>query len=178
MFEGFNDAARMSVVDAQVYAYELGHDYVGVEHLLLGLLSSRSSASAVCDGVGLDLTPAKERVAELVGRRPPVGRGGLAVDRRVGEVLAGARSEAVSRRHRQITALHLGAAMFAYLGDSATWRDLDSMWGGELPVPRPPEGVAAATVAAAGLDAGQLRQRMIAALDEAVDAGVLEVARP
>ena len=46
MFERFTAAARTSAVAAQNAARELGHDYVGTEHLLLGILAGDESAGA------------------------------------------------------------------------------------------------------------------------------------
>lgn len=175
MFQGFNDPARVAVVDAQVFAVELDHDYVGVEHLLLGLLAGPSAASRVCGSLGLELTEAKARVGNLVGRRPHSPQASLAVDRRVGDVLGGARVEAARRRHRQITALHLGVAMCAHLADDRVWRGL-GRWGGDLPEPRPPDSVAQHVLEAARVGVDGLHAALARVLDVAVDQGLLEVA--
>lgn len=177
MFEGFNDAARLVVVDAQVHAYELGHDYVGVEHLVLGLLAGRSVASEVCTGMGLELTAASTVVSERVAGRPHAGRGGLLFDERAVEVLVGARKEAARRRHRLVTALHVGVALCSQLAEADTdaWQALGpvEVFG---PGDQRPASAAAAVLTAAQVSADELRRAMVDALDAAVEVGTLEVA--
>ena len=52
MFERFSGQARHVVVSAQEEARELDHNYIGTEHLLLGLLTSDSLASASLNALG------------------------------------------------------------------------------------------------------------------------------
>ena len=52
MFERFTDKARKAVTDAQVVARRLGHDRIGTEHVLLGLL--RAGTVAALAGVPLE----------------------------------------------------------------------------------------------------------------------------
>jgi ATP-dependent Clp protease ATP-binding subunit ClpC len=69
MFERFTDAARRAVVLAQEEAAGLGHDYIGTEHLLLGLLADRDGvAGRAAAEVGLDAATARAAVADIVGR--------------------------------------------------------------------------------------------------------------
>lgn len=56
MFEHFDDEARAVMLQADVDARRLGHDYLGCEHLLLALSSSDTDLSRVLAGLGL--TPA------------------------------------------------------------------------------------------------------------------------
>src|SRR5215470_19230590 len=70
MFERFTDQARRVVVQAQEEARMLGHDYIGTEHILLGLLGEHEgpAAQALSSlGVSLDLDAAREQVVEIAG---------------------------------------------------------------------------------------------------------------
>src|SRR5690242_19155203 len=70
MFERFTDQARRVVVQAQEEARMLGHDYIGTEHILLGLLGEpEGQAAQVLSslGVSLDLDAAREQVVEIAG---------------------------------------------------------------------------------------------------------------
>jgi ATP-dependent Clp protease ATP-binding subunit ClpC len=67
VFERFSDRARRVVVLAQDEARDLGHDYIGTEHLLLGLL--HDSAGAACEVLSkLKITPdaVRDKVGEQV----------------------------------------------------------------------------------------------------------------
>ncbi|MGI5339396.1 Clp protease N-terminal domain-containing protein [Streptomyces sp. CA-181903] len=66
MFDHFTDPGKQAVVTAQDQAVDLGHDFVGTEHLLLGLLGTTGGgAGAVLTGCGVDLPRARERVVRL-----------------------------------------------------------------------------------------------------------------
>ncbi|NHC15676.1 Clp protease N-terminal domain-containing protein [Motilibacter deserti] len=66
MFERFTKAARAAVVQAQVEARRLGHDRIGDEHLLLGVLAQPGSVGAeVLGELGVGLEPARAQVARL-----------------------------------------------------------------------------------------------------------------
>jgi hypothetical protein len=67
---GFDPAARRAVSLAEEEARELGHDRVGTEHLLLGLLTNESSTARVLANAGVTLTAARHKVAEAVGAPP------------------------------------------------------------------------------------------------------------
>ena len=69
MFERFTDRARRVVVLSQEEARFLQHDYIGTEHILLGLLHEEQGvASAALTVLGVSLEQARERVEELIGR--------------------------------------------------------------------------------------------------------------
>ena len=69
MFERFSDRARRAVVRAQEEARLLNHDYIGTEHILLGLLAERASAAArALDSLNVTLEAAREQVREIVGQ--------------------------------------------------------------------------------------------------------------
>ena len=73
---GFDDAAARALALADGEARQLGHDRVGTEHVLLGLLTNGSETSQKLTEAGVTLTAARSKVSEAVGdgahaRRPP-----------------------------------------------------------------------------------------------------------
>jgi ATP-dependent Clp protease ATP-binding subunit ClpC len=76
VFERFTDRARHVVVLAQQEARLLGHDYIGTEHLLLGLLADgEGTAARALESLGVTLDAAREQVREIIGegKRPQQG---------------------------------------------------------------------------------------------------------
>ena len=76
MFERFTDRARRVVVLAQEEARMLSHNYIGTEHMLLGLLHEGDGIAARALGdAGLTLIGVRELVVEIVGtgKKPPSG---------------------------------------------------------------------------------------------------------
>ncbi len=70
MFERFTDRARHAVERAQDEARTLGHDHVGIEHLLLGLLTEEEGMAArALRELGLTVEDVRPHVAALRGRR-------------------------------------------------------------------------------------------------------------
>jgi ATP-dependent Clp protease ATP-binding subunit ClpC len=68
MFERFTDQARRVVVQAQEEARMLGHNYIGTEHILLGLLSEHEGPAAqVLGSLGINQDTAREQVVEIAG---------------------------------------------------------------------------------------------------------------
>ena len=70
MFERFTDGARRAVTDAQVVARRLGHDRIGTEHVLLGLVEGDGVAAQVLGGAGVTLGRGRARDPAEVGRGP------------------------------------------------------------------------------------------------------------
>jgi ATP-dependent Clp protease ATP-binding subunit ClpC len=69
MFERFTERARLVVVEAQHEARRLDHDYVGTEHLLLGLIRvGEGLAVKVLESLGIALDAIRQRVEESVDR--------------------------------------------------------------------------------------------------------------
>jgi ATP-dependent Clp protease ATP-binding subunit ClpA len=65
---GFGDAARRAVLHAGIEARELGHDRIGTEHLLLGILAADESVAAgALTDAGVGLAAARRKVSEAVG---------------------------------------------------------------------------------------------------------------
>jgi hypothetical protein len=76
LFTRFTDRARTAVALAQDEARRLDHDYVGTEHILLGLLAEHEGVAGVVLGrLGVSLEKARAQVEETVGRGsgPPAG---------------------------------------------------------------------------------------------------------
>lgn len=70
MFERFTDQARRAVVEAQAEARSLHHDWLGTEHLLLGLLRDPDDLPAqVLARHEVDLGNARGKVQEIIGER-------------------------------------------------------------------------------------------------------------
>jgi ATP-dependent Clp protease ATP-binding subunit ClpA len=68
MFERFTDEARAVVVAAQLQARELGHDWIGTEHLLLGVLAGDGGGARLLAGFGVDAEGVRADVVRIVGR--------------------------------------------------------------------------------------------------------------
>ncbi len=72
MFERFSDRARRVVVLAQEEARLLNHNYIGTEHLLLGLLHEGEGVAAEALGsLGVSLNAVRTQVEEIIGRGRP-----------------------------------------------------------------------------------------------------------
>ena len=70
MFERFTHAARAAVVDAQTEAHGLRHNYIGTEHILLGLTTGEGTAARLLGTFGVDRDLVRDRVAGIVGEGP------------------------------------------------------------------------------------------------------------
>lgn len=82
MFERFTDGARRVVVLAQEEARLLNHDYIGTEHLLLGLIREGDGLAAkALQASGMSLGAVRRQVEEIVGRGQP-SAGGTSRSRR------------------------------------------------------------------------------------------------
>jgi prophage maintenance system killer protein len=76
MFERFTDRARRATVLAQEEARTLGHDYIGTEHILLGLISEGEGVAAKALGeLKISLAAVRTQVEEIIGRgvQEPIG---------------------------------------------------------------------------------------------------------
>jgi ATP-dependent Clp protease ATP-binding subunit ClpC len=74
MFERFADEARRATALASEEARRLGHDFIGTEHLLLGLLAAEGTASAVLGELEVTLDDARAKVSQRVH---PYGSGSV-----------------------------------------------------------------------------------------------------
>ena len=69
MFERFTDRARRVIVLAQQEARSLQHNYIGTEHLLLGLIREGDGVAAkALAAEGVTLNKAREQVVAMIGK--------------------------------------------------------------------------------------------------------------
>ncbi len=107
-FARFSDRARNVISLAQDEARALGHDYLGTEHLLLGLLRESDGAAAeALDSVGVTLAGARTEVLTRVGRGPGKSAGELKLTGRAKETLGVARETAKRLRRWPVERKHL-----------------------------------------------------------------------
>jgi ATP-dependent Clp protease ATP-binding subunit ClpC len=108
VFERFSDRARRVVVLAQDEARDLGHDYIGTEHLLLGLLHD-SSGTACHVLTRLKVTPdaVRERVGERVRPGDKTMRGHVPFSPPAKKALELSLREALQLGHNHIGSGHL-----------------------------------------------------------------------
>jgi prophage maintenance system killer protein len=107
-FQRFTDRARRVVVLAQDEARELGHNYIGTEHLLLGLLAEGEGVAAlVLESLGVSLEDARDQVEEIVGRGQDAPPGHIPFTPRAKKVIDLSRQEALRLGHNYIGTEHL-----------------------------------------------------------------------
>ncbi|MEV6100172.1 Clp protease N-terminal domain-containing protein [Nocardia sp. NPDC051981] len=163
MFERFTDTARRAIVLAQEEARLLGHDWIGTEHLLLGLLHGGDpiAGQALAD-VGLDLSGLRERVNQAVGvQENGVPAGHIPFTPRSKKVLEMSLREAMRLQHNYIGPEHLllalvaegsGVASQVLISEGATTDDLRDRIDARMAASPGPTGVPSAEAA--------LRQRI------------------
>lgn len=113
MFERFTERARQVVVLAQEEARTLGHDWLGTEHILLGLVREREGlASRVLASLGVTLEQVRAHVVRAVGSREGEHRAGqIPFTPEAKKVLERALREALSLGHNYIGTEHLLLAL-------------------------------------------------------------------
>ena len=108
MFERFTDQARRVVVVAQEESALLGHDYIGTEHILLGLLGAGDGVAAgALEARGVSRTAAREQVEEIVGRGSHQVSGHIPFTPRAKKVLELSFREAMQLGHSYIGSEHI-----------------------------------------------------------------------
>jgi len=107
MFERFSGQARHVVVSAQEEARELDHNYIGTEHLLLGLLTSDSLASASLNALGYTHDNVRDEVEEMIGRGKATPGGHIPFTPRAKKVLELSLREALQLKHNYIGTEHI-----------------------------------------------------------------------
>jgi hypothetical protein len=107
MFERFTEQARQVVVFAQEEAHALRHNYIGTEHLLLGLLRDRSAASRALDHFDLTLEEVRAQVARIIGQGDEVATGQIPFTPRAKKVLELSLREALKEGHNYIGPEHI-----------------------------------------------------------------------
>jgi ATP-dependent Clp protease ATP-binding subunit ClpC len=108
MFERFTDRARRVVVLAQEEARLLDHNYIGTEHLLLGLLREHEGAAAeALRALGVSLGEVRRRVEEIIGRGKEQPSGHIPFTPRAKKVLELSLREALNLGHDYIGTEHI-----------------------------------------------------------------------
>ncbi len=139
MFERFTDRARRVVVLAQEEARMLNHNYIGTEHILLGLIhEGQGVAAKAIESVGISLDEVREQVEEMIGRSTSAPTGHIPFTPRAKKVLELALREALELGHNYIGTEHL-----------------------LLGVMREGEGVGAQVLVKLGADRSRVREQVI-----------------
>jgi ATP-dependent Clp protease ATP-binding subunit ClpA len=139
MFERFTDRARRVVVVAQEESRSLGHDYIGTEHILLGILGAGESVAVrALASLGVSLEAARQQVEEIAGRRSREVSGHIPFTPRAKKVLELSLREALRLGHNYIGTEHILLGLI-----------------------REGEGVAAQVLTRLGADLDQTRQQVI-----------------
>lgn len=108
MFERFTERARKVVNSSQEEAQRLGHDYLGTEHLLLGLLREEEGAAVhALNHLGVTLDKAREQVESMVGRGEKGTGGRAAFTPRSKKMLELGLREALRLGHNYIGTEHI-----------------------------------------------------------------------
>jgi hypothetical protein len=144
MFERFSDRARRVVVLAQEEARILNHNYIGTEHILLGLLAENEGIAAqVLHSLDVDLEEARTQVREIIGHGATAPSGHVPFTPRAKMVLELSLREALQLGHNYIGTEHI-----------------------LLGLVREGEGVAARVLETLGADLGRVRHVVIELLSD------------
>jgi ATP-dependent Clp protease ATP-binding subunit ClpC len=108
MFERFTDRARRVVVLAQEEARLLGHNYIGTEHILLGLIHEQDGVAAkVLDRLGISLDAVRTKVEAIIGEGRGAPSGHIPFTPRSKKVLELSLREAMALGHNYIGTEHI-----------------------------------------------------------------------
>ena len=157
MFERFTDRARRVVVLAQEEARMLNHNYIGTEHILLGLIHEGEGVAAkAMESLGISLEAVRAQVEEIIGQGQQAPSGHIPFTPRAKKVLELSLREALQLGHNYIGTEHILLGLI-----------------------REGEGVAAQVLVKLGADLNRVRQQVIQLLSgyqgkEAVASGPAE----
>ena len=108
MFERFTDRARRVVVLAQEEARMLHHNYIGTEHILLGLIHEGEGVAAkALESLGISLDAVRQQVEEIIGQGQQTPSGHIPFTPRAKKVLELTRREAEQLGHNYIGTEHI-----------------------------------------------------------------------
>ncbi len=139
MFERFTDRARRVLVLAQEEARLLNHNFIGTEHILLGLIHEGEGVAAkALESLGISLEAVREKVEELIGPASGPSAGSPPFTPRAKKVLELSLREALQLGHNYIGTEHM-----------------------LLGLVREGEGVAAQVLTSLGADLSRVRQQVI-----------------
>ena len=139
MFERFTDRARRVVVLAQEEARMLNHNYIGTEHILLGLIHEGEGVAAkALESLGISLEAVRQQVEEIIGQGQHAPSGHIPFTPRAKKVLELSLREALQLGHNYIGTEHILLGLI-----------------------REGEGVAAQVLVKLGADLNRVRQQVI-----------------
>ena len=139
MFERFTDRARRVVVLAQEEARMLNHNYIGTEHILLGLIHEGEGVAAkALESMNISLDAVREQVQEIIGQGQAAPTGHIPFTPRAKKVLELSLREALQLGHNYIGTEHILLGLI-----------------------REGEGVAAQVLQKLGADLNRVRQTVI-----------------
>jgi ATP-dependent Clp protease ATP-binding subunit ClpC len=108
VFERFTERARQVIVLAQDEARELKHNYIGTEHILLGLLREEEGLAArVLESLHVTVEEVRAQVERVVGRGDEITTGQIPFTPRAKKVLELALREAMALGHNYIGTEHV-----------------------------------------------------------------------
>src|SRR5580700_2497451 len=108
MFERFTDRARRVVVLAQEEARTLNHNYIGTEHILLGLIREGDGVAAkALESLGISQEVVRQQVEEIIGQGQHAPSGHIPFTPRAKKVLGLALSESKALDHHYIGTEHI-----------------------------------------------------------------------
>jgi ATP-dependent Clp protease ATP-binding subunit ClpC len=108
MFERFTDRARRVVVLAQDEARSLNHNYIGTEHILLGMLREGEGVAAkALEELGIGADAIRQQVVEIIGRGQQIPSGHIPFTPRAKKVLELSLRESLQLGHEYIGTEHI-----------------------------------------------------------------------
>ena len=108
MFERFTERARRVVVLAQEEAGMLNHNYIGTEHILLGLIHEGEGVAAkALESLGISLEAVRQQVQEIIGQGQSAPTGHIPFTPRAKKVLELSMREALQLGHDDIGTEHI-----------------------------------------------------------------------
>src|SRR6266545_1657941 len=108
MFERFTDRARRVVVLAQEEARMLNHNYIGTEHILLGLMHEAGGfAAKALESLNISLEAVRQQVEEIIGQGQAAPTGHIPFTPRAKKVLELSLREALQLGHNYIGTEHI-----------------------------------------------------------------------
>jgi ATP-dependent Clp protease ATP-binding subunit ClpC len=168
MFERFSDRARRVVVLSQEEARLLNHNYIGTEHILLGLVhEDEGVASRALRSLGIRLGAVRQQVEEIIGQGGSSPSGHIPFTPRAKKVLELSLREALQLGHNYIGTEHILLGLVRE-GEGVAAQVLVKL-GANLPTVRARvlQLVADGTVEGAAGRAPSLSPELVAVLDEA-----------
>ena len=108
MFERFTDRARRVIVLAQEEARMLNHNYIGTEHILLGLIHEGEGVAAeALESLGISLAAVRQQVEEIIGQGQEAPSGHIPFTPRAKKVLELSLRESLQLGHHYIGTEHI-----------------------------------------------------------------------